>query len=178
MAVQVEKFIKGENYRILVLGDKVIAAVHRKPPYVTGDGKSTIKQLIEARNIERINSGMMEIPIDEITETRLSFDDLTLDSVLENGKSVSVRLNANMSTGGISRECLNELHPYYQELAVKATQALGMKFSGVDLICEDITNPQAGHAINEVNFHPGLRLHYKVDEGEIIPVAREIMKEM
>lgn len=177
-AVQAEKFIRGDNYRILVLGDKVIAAVHRKPPFVTGDGKSTIQQLIEAVNIKRSTDGLMAIPVDEIAKTRLSFDNLTMDSILETGKSQSVRLNANLSTGGSSRECLAELHPYYLELAINATKALGMSFSGVDLIAEDISDPKAGHAINEVNFHPGLRLHYKVDEGEVVPVAREIMKAM
>jgi len=176
--VQVEEFIKGENYRLIVLGDKVIGAVHRKAAFVIGDGKSTIKKLIETKNEQRVKDGLFKIPVDNTTELQLRFMKLELSSIPDNGAEVAVRLNANLSTGGTTRECLKEFDPYYLELAVKAANSMALTLAGVDLIAEDITNAKAGHVINEVNFHPGMRVHYMVDEGEVVPVAREIMLEM
>lgn len=176
--VQCERFIRGENYRILTLKDRVIAVVHRKPAFVIGDGKSTILELINIKNKQRVKDGLFKLKADEATKLRLKLENMDLQTVPDDGQEVSIRLNANLSSGGISRECMSEIHPYYVELAIKAMKSLGLEFAGVDLITEDITDPKAGHVINEVNYHSGLRLHYKADEGKIVPVARELMKEM
>ncbi len=104
--------------------------------------------------------------------------ELDIDSVPEKDVEVAVRLNANLSTGGTTRECLKDFDPYYLELAVKAARSMALTLAGVDLIAEDITDAKAGHVINEVNFHPGMRVHYMVDEGEVVAVARDIIERM
>ena len=101
---------------------------------------------------------------------------LTLDSIPQKDQYIETRLNANMTSGGTTRECINEINPYYLDLAVKAVHEIGLKFGGLDLIAEDITNPSAPHAINEINYNPGLRLHYKPDDGNIVKVAIPIME--
>jgi D-alanine-D-alanine ligase-like ATP-grasp enzyme len=176
--VQVEEFIKGENYRLLVLEDKVIGAVHRKAAFVIGDGESTIKELIDTKNEQRVTDGLFKIPVDHTTELQLKFKEMDMNSIPEKDTEVAVRLNANLSTGGTTRECLKDFDPYYLELAIKAAKSMALTLAGVDLIAEDITDPKAGHVINEVNFHPGMRVHYMVDEGDVVPVARGIMKRM
>ncbi|GAB4159006.1 MAG: hypothetical protein Fur003_2800 [Candidatus Dojkabacteria bacterium] len=171
-----EKFVHGLHYRLLVLEDKVIGAVHRKPASVTGDGISSIEELINQENERRNASMLMGIPIDFQTTQTLDSHGFKLGTVLNKGEEITVRANANLSTGGTLEECAAKFHPYYFEIAIKAVKALGLKYGGVDLIAEDITNPETGHAINEVNYNPGLRIHYKVDKGEVVKVAVPIME--
>ncbi|KKR06392.1 MAG: Cyanophycin synthetase [candidate division WS6 bacterium GW2011_GWF2_39_15] len=173
--VLIEQYIHGENYRILAIGEKVIGVVKRLPAIVTGDGVSTIKQLIENTNELRKTRLLMPIPIDEETVKHLTHLNLSLETILGNGIETTVRSNTNLTTGGTTEECSEIVHPFYKELAVKALKALDLEFGGVDLITNDITQPTEC-AINEVNYNPGLRLHYKVDKGEVKKVAVPIME--
>ena len=170
-----EEFIRGENYRCLVVGDKVVGIVWRKAPRVVGDGKSTIKELIDSRNKERKLLLLKPIPIDSEVEIRLKNQNLTLDSIPKKDEEIILRFNCNLTTGGTTEECSSIVDPYYKELAIKATQALDMELGGVDIIAKDITKRDVC-SINEVNYNPGLRLHYKVDKGERVKVAIPIME--
>lgn len=170
-----EEFINGENYRFLVVGEKVVGIVWRKSPRVIGNSKNTIRELIDQRNKERKMLMLKPIPIDSEVEIRLKNADLTLDTIPKEGQEIILRYNCNLSTGGTTEECSNIVDPYYKELAVKATKTLGLEFGGVDVIAEDITK-KAKCGINEVNYNPGLRLHYKVDKGEKVQVAIPIME--
>lgn len=172
-----EEFIKGENYRFLVVGEKVVGIVWRKAPVVIGNSKNTIRELIDTNNKERKLLVLMPISIDSEVETRLKNANLTLDSIPEEGQVVTLRYNCNLSTGGTTEECASIVDPYYKELAVRAVKALDLEFGGVDIIAEDITK-KGKCGINEVNYNPGLRLHYKVDKGEQVKVAVPIMEHM
>ncbi|MBI2356658.1 ATP-grasp domain-containing protein [Candidatus Dojkabacteria bacterium] len=173
--VLIEKYIHGDNYRLLVVGDTVVGVVRRLPATITGSGSSTIKQLIEEKNIERKARMLMPIPIDEETVKHLQHKGFTLDTVLPAGVITTVRSNTNLTTGGTTEECSEIVHPYYKDIAVKTIKALDLEFAGIDLITKDITTPSEC-AVNEVNYNPGLRLHYKVDKGEIKKVAIPIME--
>jgi D-alanine-D-alanine ligase-like ATP-grasp enzyme len=173
--VLVEKYIHGDNYRLLVVGSKIVGVVKRLPAIVTGNGNSTVKQLIDEANIKRKSIMLMPIPIDEETIKHLQHKEMTLDTILAAEVSTTVRSNTNLTTGGTTVECSEIMHPYYADLAVKTIKALDLEFAGIDLITSDITRP-VECAINEVNYNPGLRLHYKVNEGEIKKVAVPIME--
>jgi len=170
-----EEFIKGENYRFLVVGESVVGIVWRKAPVVIGNSRNTIRELIDAKNKERNLLVLMPIPIDSEVETRLKNANLTLDSIPEEGQVITLRYNCNLSTGGTTEECASIVDPYYKELAVKAVKALDLEFGGVDIIAEDITKP-GKCGINEINYNPGLRLHYKAGKGEKVKVAIPIME--
>ncbi|MBN1618274.1 ATP-grasp domain-containing protein [Candidatus Dojkabacteria bacterium] len=171
-----EEFISGENYRILVLGGKVIAAIHRIPAFVVGNGKSTIEELIKQKNIEKSKNDAIEIPVDNETLLALKDQDLSIESVPQKQERIKLRFNANFCTGGSTRECLAEVHEEYKKIAIAATKLLGLKFSGIDLITPDISNTNVKYAINEVNHDPGLRIHYNVDEGEKTDIAVIVQK--
>ncbi|MDD4382307.1 MAG: hypothetical protein PHE21_03120 [Candidatus Dojkabacteria bacterium] len=170
-----EEFIKGENYRLLVVGNEVIGIVWRKAPTVMGDGKSTIQELIDAKNKDRKILVLKPISIDSEVETRLKNQGLTLDSVPKKDQEIVLRFNCNLTTGGTTEECSSIVDPYYKELAVKAVKELDMELGGVDIIAKDITKKDTC-CINEINYNPGLRLHYKADKGERVKVAIPIMK--
>jgi len=165
--VLAEEYIKGDNYRLLTLDKNVIGAVKRHKPSVKGDGKTTIQNLILTQS--------PKTPIDSETIKVLKSQDLTLESIPKEEEIVITRNNTNLTTGGKTEEYSKNVHPYYKDLAVKAIEAIGIKFGGVDLIAEDITKP-GKCAINEINYNPGLRIHYRVDKGEKIKVAIPIMK--
>jgi cyanophycin synthetase len=174
--VVIEEFIKGENYRLMVLGDKVIAAAKRLPAFVTGDGEHTIQELIKIENTKRENSPLVKIKIDDEVQRRLNLDNRKLNDVPTTGSRIYLRYNCNLSTGGITKECTNDIHPYYKELAVKACQSLKMEHGGVDLITPDANNPEVKHAINEINRTPGVRIHYFPTIGEPIDVGYKIVE--
>jgi D-alanine-D-alanine ligase-like ATP-grasp enzyme len=162
-----ETFVKGENFRLLTLAENVIGAVKRLPAQVKGDGKNNIQELIKTKN--------PKVPIDSETVRILKKQGFTLTDIPKDNEVVCLRSNTNLTTGGTTQECLRDVHPYYKNLAVKALKALDIKLGGVDLITEDITKP-GECAINEINYNPGLRIHYQVNEGEKIKVAIPIMK--
>ncbi|WKZ31423.1 MAG: hypothetical protein QY318_01470 [Candidatus Dojkabacteria bacterium] len=170
-----ERFAIGSNYRLLVLGDEVIGAVHRRPAHVTGDGVSTVAQLVEAKNAARKAELMKPIKLDAQSMLKLRSNGFTEGYVPQAGEEVELRFNSNLSTGGTTEECMSRIHPSYLDLAIRATKELGLKLGGVDLIAEDVTTPGAAAVINEINTNPGLRVHYKVDKGEVVPVATKIL---
>lgn len=170
-----EEFIHGENYRFLTLGEKVIGIVRRKAAHVVGDGQSTIRELIEKENERRKKNIMLPIVIDNEVTLKLQREDMNLDFIPQKDQEVILRYNCNLTTGGTTEECANQVHDYYKQLAIKAVKAVGSEFGGVDIIAKDITKPEKC-AVNEINYNPGLRLHYKVDKGEQVKVAVPIME--
>jgi D-alanine-D-alanine ligase-like ATP-grasp enzyme len=173
--VMAEEFIQGENYRFLVLDDKVIGVVRRKAAHVVGNSKNTIRELVSIKNEERKETLMKPIVIDNEVILKLQRDNLNLESIPEEGQEIVLRYNCNLTTGGSTQECMKEVHNDYKEMAIKAVKAVGSKFGGVDIIAKDISKPSKA-VINEINYNPGLRLHYKVNEGEVVKVAIPIMK--
>lgn len=174
-SVVVEEFVKGTDYRLLVVKGKTIAAARRIPALVIGDGKSTIEELIKLKNTQKKIANMSEIIIDDELLRRLKNEDMKINSIPDDQQLVYLRYNSNMSTGGTTEECLSEVHPYYLKLAEDACKTIGLNLGGVDLITPDITDPSVKHAINEINRAPGLRIHYFPDQGLPQNVAKDIL---
>lgn len=170
-----EEFLQGENYRLLVVGDSVVGVVRRKSAFVIGNGKDSLKKLIEEKNIERKKELLKPILIDNEVKLRLENLKVNLKYIPKQNEEVILRYNCNLTTGGSTQECDKETHPYYKELAINAVKAIGTQFGGVDIITPDITKP-AKCGVNEINYNPGLRLHYKVDKGDTVKVAIPIME--
>ncbi len=170
-----EEFIHGENYRLLVLDKRVIAVVRRKSAFVVGNGKDTLERLIKEKNIQRKKNLLKPILIDNEVNQRLQNLKISLKYIPKDGEEVILRYNCNLTTGGTTQECFEQTHQYYKDIAVQAVQAIGAKFGGVDIITTDITKP-VKCVINEINYNPGLRLHYKVDQGTVVKVAVPIQE--
>ena len=170
-----EEFIQGDNYRFLVLGEKVIGVVRRKAAHIVGDGENSIRKLIEMKNEERKKNIMLPIVIDNELVLKLQRKNMNLESIPQKDEEVILRYNCNLTTGGTTEECQSEVNDFYNQLAIRAIKALDTEFGGVDIIAENISKPSKC-AINEVNYNPGLRLHYKVDKGQKTEVAVPIME--
>ncbi|RIK47245.1 MAG: cyanophycin synthetase [Chloroflexi bacterium] len=180
--VVVESYIRGKDYRILVIGGKIVACAERVPAHVVGDGVHTVEELIEITNNDpRRGIGhekvLTRISIDEAVVALLAKNDLTLTSVPPEGMFVQLRLTGNMSTGGTSIDRTDEIHPDNVEIAEQAAQVIGLDVAGIDMIVEDITQPlkDQGGAICEVNAGPGFRMHTHPTEGPPRDVARPVL---
>ena len=170
-----EEYIAGDNYRVLVVGKKVVSVIKRVPAHIIADGVNTVEQLITIENTLRKEKLLLPIQIDTELEHKLESQNLSLSSKPEKDQEVILRSNANMTTGGTTVEVSDTVHPYYKEICINAIIALDLEYGGVDLITPDISNPTKC-AINEVNFNPGLRIHYKVEKGVPQKVAVDIMR--
>lgn len=165
-SVLVERFVPGEDHRILVVGGKAVAAARRLPPEIIGDGVRTVAALVAAANADpRRAMGpqrhIAPIALDAETDALLAAEGLGRDSVPAAGRVLRLRGNANVSTGGIALDVTDRMHPENARLAERAALALGLDIAGVDFIAGDIGRPwpEAGGAICEVNETPHLGLH-------------------
>ena len=158
----VEKHISGKDYRIVVVGDEVVAAILREPAAVTGDGHHSVAELMLKKNAQRrLNPHLWGRPIvfDAAAEYQLHRLGLTADSVLPEGQRVLLSNSSSLSQGGESFDVLDELHPSIVDASVAAVKAIpGLEFCGVDFLIEDHTLPigeqEAG--ICELNAHAAI----------------------
>lgn len=180
--VLVEKFIKGNYYRVLVVGDKVVAASHRISAHVTGDGTSNVKELIEKENENPLRGEghekpLTKISIDKIAEQYLKKQSLTIEYVPEEGEIVYIRENDNLSTGGVAVDVTDELHEQNKRMLVQAAKIIGLDVAGVDVSTVDISKPitEVGGAIIEINAAPGIRMHHYPYKGTPRNAAKAIV---
>jgi cyanophycin synthetase len=171
--VMVERFLPGHDFRLLVVGDQLVAAARREPPQVLGDGQHTVRELVDQVNLDpRRGEGhatsLTKIRLDDIAVARLAMQDLTPDSVPSKGQRVILRNNANLSTGGTATDVTDDVHPAVAARAVAAAQMVGLHICGVDMVAETVLRPleEQGGGFVEVNAAPGLRMHLAPSYGK------------
>jgi cyanophycin synthetase len=172
-AVLVEEYLPGRDYRILVVGDRVVAASERRPPVIVGDGARSVRALIEELNSDpRRGEGhgkpLTRIEIDDPLEDLLAIQRVGLDDIPATGTVIRLRTTANLSTGGTAIDVTSVLHPATAALCVRAARIAGLDICGVDLVTPDITRPipPGQPAIIELNASPGIRMHQYPAAGE------------
>jgi cyanophycin synthetase len=171
--VMIEKYLAGGDFRLLVVGRKLVAAARRDPPQVIGDGVLSVSELVERINADpRRGDGhataLTRVRLDEIALNRLRVQGLEPDSVPAKGRRVMLRHNANLSTGGSATDVTDDVHPDVAARAVAAAQMVGLHICGVDVVCESVLRPleeQRGGVV-EVNAAPGLRMHLTPSYGK------------
>lgn len=181
-SVLVESYIPGDDYRLLVIGSRLVAAARREPAHVLGDGRSTIRELVaEVNRDPRRSDGhatvLSFIKLDAIGLAVLAEQGYTPDSVPPAGQRVLIRRNGNLSTGGTATDVTDRVHPETAARAVEAARAVGLDIAGVDVVAVDIGRPledQRG-AVVEVNAGPGLRMHLEPSVGQPRPVGEAIV---
>jgi cyanophycin synthetase len=177
-----EKFITGYDFRVLVINHKFVAAAKRTPACVTGDGKSTIQQLVDKVNADpRRGYGhekvLTQIKIDTVTNKILEDLELTLDSVIEKDRVLLLKPTANLSTGGTSTDVTDIVHPNNIFLAERISRIIGLDICGIDIMASDLSTPleENGGAVLEVNAAPGFRMHIDPAEGLPRNVAEPVI---
>jgi len=178
-----ERFIKGMDFRFLVINYKLEAVARRTPAMIVGDDHSTIRELIDKTNSDP-NRGeghekiLTRIRIDEQTNSILAEKNLTLDSVLPSGEILFLKHTANLSTGGTARDATEMVNPYNVFLAERIARLTNLDICGIDIVAEDITQPitEKNGAVIEVNAAPGFRMHLAPHKGFARNVAEPVIK--
>jgi len=180
--ILVERYLPGHDYRLLVIGDKLVAAARREPPQVTGDGQHTVRELVDAVNRDpRRGDGhatsLTKIRFDDIALGTLVQQGMHADSVPALGQRVVLRNNANLSTGGTATDVTDDVHPDVAERAIAAAHMIGLDICGVDLVADSVLKPmeEINGGIVEVNAAPGLRMHLAPSFGKPRPIGEAIM---
>jgi cyanophycin synthetase len=173
----VERFIPGAEYRLLVVDGRFIAAYRGDPPYVTGDGRRTIAQLVEELNQDPRrgadwHSQLDILRLDDVPLLVLADQGYTPDSIPPAGARVRVDRNADQC-----HDVTDQVHPEVARRAVEAARVVGLDIAGVDVVALDIGRPleEQGGAIVEVNAGPGLAAHLQPSEGQPRPVGEAIV---
>jgi cyanophycin synthetase len=184
-SVMVERYLPGHDFRLLVVGGKVVAAARRDPPQVIGDGVHSVRELVEIVNSDPRRSeghatALTKIRLDEIALALLSIQGLSADSVPPKGSRVILRNNANLSTGGSATDVTDDVHPELAASAVAAAQMIGLDICGVDVVCDSVLKPleKQGGGVIEVNAAPGLRMHLQPSFGKARAVGEAIISSM
>ncbi|HTG47329.1 MAG TPA: cyanophycin synthetase [Actinomycetota bacterium] len=180
--VVVETFVDGADYRMLVIGGKMIAIAERVPAHVVGDGKRTVAELVERTNRDpRRGIGhekvLTRIKVDDAAIELVRAQGFALDDVPPKDTLVKLAATGNMSTGGISIDRTWDAHEDNVEIAEEAARVVGLDVAGIDFIAPDIAEPvrETGGAIVEVNAAPGFRMHTHPTEGEAQYVAKYVV---
>jgi cyanophycin synthetase len=180
--VVVERYIKGEDHRLLVIDGKLVAAARRRPAHVIGDGKSTLKELIDAENRDpRRGVGhenlLTQITVDEQTERLVGQQGLTFDSVVERDRIVWLKSTANLSTGGTATDITDDVHPEVRYAAERIGRLIGLDIIGIDLLAETLTRPleEQSAGVVEVNAGPGFRMHLSPTHGQGRDVGKAVV---
>ncbi len=178
--VIVEEFVPGQEYRFLVTDFVVRAIAFREPANVTGDGKSTIQQLIDKKNGGRGNDyrhPLLKIVVDQEVKRHLNVLSLSTDSILKKGEKVYLRKNSNLSTGGDSIDVTDEMPGFYKEVAVNAAKAAGLKIAGIDIIIKELKaapSPE-NYIVVELNAPAMLSMHNFPYRGKNRHVERYVL---
>ena len=182
--VLVQQPVSGKDYRLVILDKKLISAYERIPLNVVGDGKSTIRQLLKAKQKQFVASSR---------DTRIKTDDprivmklkhqgLNFRSVPTKGQKVYLLDNANLSTGGDSVDVTEKVHPSFKKLAVNLTRDMGLRLCGVDLMIQgNITNKPDKYWVLEINSAPGLDHYAKIGKAQeqiVEDLYLEVLKHM
>jgi cyanophycin synthetase len=174
-AVLVEEQLEGRNYRVLVVGGRVVAASERVPCHVVGDGVHSVAELIELENRSPLRGDGHEKPLtkiktdDPILLAFMRKEGVDMRSVPAAGEQVMLCAGINLSTGGTAKDVTDEVHPSVARLCARAAALLDMDVCGVDLVVKDIALPMKENrrgGVIELNAAPGLRMHQFPSEGQ------------
>src|SRR3984893_14588371 len=180
--VVVESFIKGNDYRVLVIDGHMVAVAERVPAHVIGDGEHTVSELVNITNRDpRRGIGhekvLTRIKIDDAADELVKRQGFGLDEIAPKDAVVKLAATANMSTGGLSIDRTMEADHDNVEIAEEAARVVGLDVAGIDFLTPDISQPvrETGGAIVEVNAAPGFRMHTPPTEGEPQYVAKAVI---
>jgi D-alanine-D-alanine ligase-like ATP-grasp enzyme len=165
----VQKIVKGKDYRIVVLDNKIISAYERSPFNIIGDGYLSVGKLIKEKltQFESLNRPASITSADWRLWQNLRLAGLNLKSILPLGKKLFLLDNANLSTGGESRDVTKTVHPAFKKLVINLTRDMGLRLCGVDLMIKgDISETPKKYWVIEINAAPGLDHYVKTGAAQ------------
>jgi len=184
-AIIVEKHVVGDDYRLLVINNVLVAAAKRTPANVVGNGISTVQELIDEVNQDpRRGYGhenvLTQITVNDLTLEIIKNAGYSLDAVLEEGQCLLLKDTANLSTGGTAEDVTDMVHPSNIFMAERISKIIDLDICGIDVMTTDISKPleETGGAVLEVNAGPGFRMHLAPTSGLPRNVASHVIDKL
>ena len=178
----VEKYIVGFDFRVLVIDGKFAAATLREPAFVIGNGRDSIEKLINEVNKDPERGmghekNLTQVTIDYMVERLLESQQLSLSSILDEGKKIHIKSTANLSAGGIAQDVTETVHPLNRLMAERISRIVDLNVMGIDIIADSLENPlhKDSSAILEVNAAPGFRMHLSPTNGKPRNIASNVI---
>lgn len=171
-----QEMVFGKEYRLLVLDEKVIGALEMIPPYAIGDGVSTIRKIIEEKQI----STEKRTEFDEKLVQILKEQNVTLESIMPKSEIAYFKKSSCLAEGGETSDVTDMVHESIEKICVEASKAVGKHLVGIDVMCDDVSldpSQQSFHII-EINGKPDLYIHYNPTHGQTRDVVEDIVKFM
>ena len=182
--VIVERFLEGDHHRIMVVGGAVVAAVRFERPVVVGDGKRSVRELIDELNCDPRRGARDDrtrpwflIVIDDETLRVLASQASGADHIPSTGTRITLRFEPRIGWGGGVFDITDDIHSDVAATVVDAVSMVGLDIAGVDLIANDISQPLAGQngGILEVNAGPAILMHLRPFSDPPRPVPESIV---
>jgi cyanophycin synthetase len=179
-AALVEEMFPGRNYRVVIVGGRMVAASERLLPHVIGDGVSSIRELIAQENRNPLRGNGHEKPLTKIKVdveviTHLQHNGLSMDTVPAKDESVVLSNRSNLSIGATAEDVTDQVHPSIARMCERAARLIGLDLCGVDLVIPDIREPITSGGVIEVNASPGLRMHHYPSAGTPRDVGQAVV---
>jgi len=182
-AVMIEEMFEGRNYRVVIVGGRMVAASERLLPHVIGDGVSTIRDLIATENRNPLRGDghekpLTKIKVDSDVTTHLQHAGMSLDTIPKHGEHVTLSNRSNLSTGATAQDVTDKVHPTIARMCERSARLIGMDVCGVDLVIPDISMPMSSGGVIELNASPGLRMHHYPSAGTPRDVGQAVVDAM
>lgn len=181
-SVIVETFATGAHHRILVAGDRIVAAVRRTPPIVVGDGRLTIRELVDEANKDPTRGEGDDVPFDKlpIDSSVLTEQGYQPDSVPPAGAVVVLEREAKGWWYAVNQDVTPELHGSVAAHCITAARVIGLDLAGVDIIAESIDRPleEQGGVVLEINAEPGILQHLRPWCDHAQPIGEGIVESL
>ena len=179
--VLVEEFVAGNEYRFLVIGDKVSGILNRVPANVIGDGRHSIKELVDIKNKDSLRGTgykrpLEKIELDENAKMFLKEQGKNFNFTPNKGEVVYLRENSNISTGGDSIDFTDLIPERFKKIAIESAKAVGANICGVDMIIEDYKDEESNYSIIELNFNPAIHIHSYPYKGKERNIAKDVLE--
>jgi cyanophycin synthetase len=183
-AVLIEKHVPGDDYRLMVVNGRLIWAIRRTPPMVTGDGVLSVRALVQQENRNPLRGdkdmgapALVRLRLDQEALLTLDKQGLTLESIPSVDQPVRLRDTANWSKGGRFEDHLDRIHPDNVRLAETVAEHFGMPMIGIDVMTTDISQSwtRGGLRIIEVNHSPGI-VRLSLPEGGSHSLAESLLR--
>ena len=183
--VLVERYVRGDEHRVLVVGDRVVAATRGETACVVGDGTSTVEQLIDTQiNIDPRRGDAEGYPLDVIrlhsARGEMSLLEIQRQGLEPHSVPAKDRVVVVQRNGNLNNDVTDLVHPDVAAVATLAARVVGLDIAGIDIVTQDISRSleETQGAIIEVNAGPGLLMHVKPAVGQPRPVGKAIVEHL
>ncbi len=171
-----QQMVFGKEFRLLVLNNKIIGALEMIPPYVVGDGISTIEKLIKEKQLSTERKTAFNEKLDQILKEK----GLTLKSIVSRGKKVYIKRSSCLAEGGETKDVTDLVNKEIEKVCVHVSKVVGRSLLGIDVICENVSEDPEKQSfyVLEVNTKPDLYIHYNPSHGKTRNVIKDIVRFM